>query len=273
MHHIVCYSGGESSAIVAIEVVKKYGSANVILINHDIHGSVEHWDIKRFKQEVAQYLNLNITQVNMQDFESKDQFDVCIEAKALKINHHPLCTNRLKTAPFHHWLEKEFPVLPGTCRSDITIYYGFEAGETSRIERRRRILGEKGYRTCFPLEEWKDVLVSTHDIGINPPVTYSIWKHANCIGCLRAGQQHWYAVFCLRKDIWEKAKYAEQVIGYSILRVKNKPVFLKDFESKFLTMQRLGIRAEEKTSAHAFWAAAKKILGSQPTEEKASCGF
>ena len=53
--HIVCFSGGHSSALVAIEVVRKYGKGSVILLNHDINSNVESKDIKRFKKEVAQY--------------------------------------------------------------------------------------------------------------------------------------------------------------------------------------------------------------------------
>lgn len=52
MKHIVCYSGGHSSAIVAIEVVRKFGKENVILVNHDINISVESPDIKRFKKKL-----------------------------------------------------------------------------------------------------------------------------------------------------------------------------------------------------------------------------
>lgn len=66
MKHIVCYSGGHSSAIVAIEVVRKFGKENVILVNHDINISVESPDIKRFKKEVADYLGLEVTYVNIQ---------------------------------------------------------------------------------------------------------------------------------------------------------------------------------------------------------------
>lgn len=44
--HIVCYSGGHSSALVAIEVVRKYGNKNVVLLNHDINSSVENEDQK-----------------------------------------------------------------------------------------------------------------------------------------------------------------------------------------------------------------------------------
>lgn len=41
MKHIVCYSGGHSSAGVAIAVAKRFGAENTILPNHDIAESVE----------------------------------------------------------------------------------------------------------------------------------------------------------------------------------------------------------------------------------------
>jgi 3'-phosphoadenosine 5'-phosphosulfate sulfotransferase (PAPS reductase)/FAD synthetase len=106
MKHVVCYSGGHSSALVAIEVVRKFGKENVILVNHDIHPSVEAEDIKRFKREVAAHLGLNITYVNHPQWNLKDQFDVVMDAKAFKVGRGTeLCTNRLKTAPFHAWLD------------------------------------------------------------------------------------------------------------------------------------------------------------------------
>jgi len=56
--HIVCYSGGHSSALVAIEVVRRFGKENVILLNHDINSRFENEDIKRFKKDVSNYLGL-----------------------------------------------------------------------------------------------------------------------------------------------------------------------------------------------------------------------
>jgi hypothetical protein len=271
--HVSCHSGGETSGIVGYEMVKRFGAENCILINHNINPWVEHWDIKRFKQEMSVKVGVPITYANHPDWETKDQFDVCMDAKAFKVDFHPLCTNRLKTAPFHHWLGYDHPVNPDTGRNDdVIIYYGFEAGETDRINRRRSILAEKGYRTCFPLAEWSGVIKSTREIGVEPPKTYQIWKHANCVGCLRAGQQHWYVVYCRRRDVWEKAKHAESVIGYSILRVNNKPAFLVELEPKFETMRLLGISADEKMHPATFWAKAKKILGAQPVEDLAGCG-
>lgn len=207
MKHIVCFSDGEASALVAIEAVRRYGSQDVILLNHDINSWVEDADIKRFKQEVADYLELSITYVNMSGWEFKDQLNVCVEARAFKVGSgHPLCTSRLKTDPFHGWLAEHVPVQSHSCRTDVTIYYGFEQREGQRIERRRKHLGGMGYRTAFPLADWDRTIQSTREIGIEPPSSYAIWKHANCTGCLRAGQHHWYVVYCLRPDVFKKSE-------------------------------------------------------------------
>ena len=86
MKHIVCYSGGHSSALVAIEVTRKFGKENVILLNHDINPNAENSDIKRFKKQVADYLGIEITFANIKGItnpeELPDQFDVTQMADA-----------------------------------------------------------------------------------------------------------------------------------------------------------------------------------------------
>jgi hypothetical protein len=71
-NHIVCFSGGESSALVAIEVARKHGTGALILLNHDIHANSEDSDIKRFKNEVAAFIGVPVTYANMRDWETKD---------------------------------------------------------------------------------------------------------------------------------------------------------------------------------------------------------
>ena len=245
MKHIVCYSGGHSSALVAIETVRKFGKENVILLNHDISANVEDQDIKRFKNEVAEYLEIEITYANMKGWESLDQFDVALKISAFKAgNGTELCTNRMKTAPFEKYLKENFD------DKDCIIYYGFDANETNRIQRRSSILGEKGFKSDYPLALWENrTIQSTQEIGIKKPGTYSLFKHANCVGCLKAGKQHWYAVYCLRPDIWEKAKSTEEKIGYSII----KDVYIEDLEPEFKTMKEIGIEPTEHMQAGSFW--------------------
>ena len=269
MKHVVCYSGGHSSALVAIEVMRKFGREDVILVNHDMHFSVEDADIKRFKSEVAEFLSIPITYVNYKNA-SMDQFDVCVEAQAFKVDSGPeLCTSRLKTEPFMRWLAQRFP------SKDCVIYYGFDANEKKRIQRRSGIMGILGYSTMYPLAMWPSSLKSTAEIGIRPPQTYTIFKHANCIGCLKAGWQHWYIVYCKRPDIWLKAKWAEEEIGYAIHHDHSGPVYLEDMEERFEEMRVAGVPATEQVTQQRFWADAKKYIkiASEPSLIPCECIF
>ena len=83
--HIVCFSGGEGSALAAIEVYRRFGNDNLVLLNHNICGRVEDADIKRFKAEVAAYCGVPITYANHLAWDTKDQFDVVVEAGAFKV--------------------------------------------------------------------------------------------------------------------------------------------------------------------------------------------
>jgi len=251
MKHIICYSGGHSSALVAIKVVKKYGKENCIILNHNIILRSEVADIKRFKNEIANYLGMDITYANMEGWDIKDQFDVAVEEKAFKSPGIPaICTNRMKTRPFMKFLKEEFP------NKDCILYYGFDANEPDRIERRQRILGELGYKTDFPLANWEENITSTDEIGIRRPMSYGKFKHGNCIGCLKAGAQHWYIVYSEYPEVYEKAKLAENTLGYTII----KKMSLTDYEDTFRKMKQLGIEATEHIPFQTFWARVRKVL-------------
>lgn len=260
MKHIVCYSGGHSSALVAIEVVRKYGKEDVILVNHEC--ILEDDDVSRFEKEVANYLGLPITYVSFEGHDTKDQFDVVMEKGSfININgssREALCTHVMKTDPFMNWLYRNF--IPTNTlfeeKKDCVIYYGFDKEEGSRINRRYSIMAAQGFKTDFPNALWVRSISSTVEIGIEPPLSYKVWKHANCKGCLKAGWQHWYCVYVLEPDIWEKGKLAENTIGYSI----HKDGFLEDKEEMFAKMVKCGIEPTEKIPAATWWAMVKKAL-------------
>lgn len=264
--HIVCYSGGHSSALVAYEVVKRYEKDNVILLNHNISSKVEHEDIKRFKQEVADYLGTPITYANADNYEDLTPIKLSLQNKAFQFTvGQALCTKTLKTKPFYDYLEQH-------CRDkeNYIIYYGFDENEESRIFRRTTVMRAMGYKTEYPLANWERTIKKTEDIGINRPITYKLFKHANCIGCLKAGRQHWYAVYCLRPDIYNEAKLAEQELGYSII----KGVFLQDLEDKFYDMKNIkNICPTEKIHPNAFWARVNKALPEDENTMPCDCSF
>jgi hypothetical protein len=259
--HVVCYSGGHSSALVAVEVVRKFGKENVVLLNHDMHFSVEHQSIKAFRHDVADALGMQVSQADYMNA-AFDQFDVCVRKQAFKVNNgQEFCTYVLKTSPFMAWLANNVP------GKDAVIYYGFDATETDRIQRRSSILGADGYRTDFPLALWADrSIANIEELGIQRPRTYDQFKHANCIGCLKAGWQHWYVVYVTRPDIWMKGKWAEEEIGHAIHHDDDGPVYLEDMEPKFAAMQANGIPATEHIPQQRFWAQANKIVAIKPQQ-------
>ena len=299
MKHIVCYSGGHSSGLVAVEVTRRFGKENVILLNHNINPRYEEKDIKRFKQELADYLGIPITYANVNNIQDPEllpsQFDVCEEKGTFvnPANRQILCTYVLKTEPFYTYLNS-------LDKSETyCIYYGFDKNEPARIDRRKTILNDIGFDSDYPLGLWgegsfelfeefyvkrgtnfnsvcfsegfesKDhyerTIFDTNEIGIKKPNSYSKYKHANCIGCLKAGQQHWYVVYCEDYETFKRGKLSEKRIGYSFGKE-----FLKDLELKFKEMKKIGISASEHISSGKFWSSAKKHLN-QTTQDLFPC--
>lgn len=261
MQHVVCFSGGHSSALAAIETVRKHGKEDVILLNHDISPEVEHKDIKRFKEDISNYLDIPITFANMEAWETKTPLRVCKEIGAFGVYGQPaLCTNRLKTEPFKKWLKQNFPVKQGEITKEMTAVYGFDRNEPDRITRRTGFMAVLGYATEYPLATLERSIEKIEDIGISRPSTYKLYRHANCIGCLKAGKQQWYIVYCTRLDIWEEAKETEKAIGYSIL----KDVYLEDLENEFYEMKyKKFICPDEKTPPATFWAKVNSVMPGQ----------
>lgn len=247
---------------MAIEVSRKFGTDHLVLLNHDIHEKSEDADIKRFKDEVAGYIGVPVTYANMVNWHLKDQFDVVIEAGAFKVGTGTaLCTNRMKTEPFYAWLRGN------QVDQTSVIYYGFEAKEKARIQRRNSILAAMGYRTCFPLAHWPRTIASTLDIGISIPRSYEVFRHGNCTGCLKAGMQHWYVVYCTRQDVWGRGLLAEEEIGYTIIKGHS----LLDLEAKFEIMLRAGVPATERLPAATFWKEARRLVNLYETEHAIPC--
>lgn len=271
MKHIIAYSGGHSSALVAIEVARKFGTENMVLLNHDINPSIEPEDVKRFKMAVAGYLGMQITYANHEEWDTVTPISLCVNAGSWvnPYNRSILCTHRLKTKPFYDWLESNY-------QSGDVCYYGFDARESSRITRRSTIMGKSGYKTDYPLALWKDrTLHSTKEIGIEPPNTYDVFKHANCKGCLKAGWQHWYVIYCLYPEVWNELIAGEESIGYAVHGAND---YAEDKAEMFEKMKRAGIEPTEMTPSGLFWSNTKRVLSASsigqmdlfrlPSEEK-----
>ena len=237
----------------------------MVLLNHNISSHVEHKDIKRFKEDISNYLDVPITYANAENYEEMTPLEVCKYRSAFSVGTgQTFCTYYLKTQPFYTYLEG-IPKSP-----DVHVFYGFDTSEPGRINRRSDIIHAMGYTPEFPLAEWERTIESTESIGIKRPCTYRIYKHANCIGCLKAGRQHWYCVYCLRPDIFEEAKAAEKQIGHSII----KGIYMGELEPKFKEMRDdKMICPNDKENSGSFWARVEQTLPEQCSLMPCECSF
>ena len=274
MKYIICYSGGESSAKSALICAKKYGKENIILLNHDIVDDndgniIEHHDIKRFKQEIVDYIGIPITYANCTKFKDNTPLGITEELGCIAnpTTQQALCTYYLKTEPFYQYLKDNFPVEKNQIREDLKIVYGFDKNESHRITRRVGSLATQGYQCEFPLI---DNDFNIDKIGIRKPITYRIYKHANCKGCLKSGRQSWYLTYCLDNAIFEKAKQIEKNISYSII----KDIYLEELEYLFYDMKhKKSICPNEKENAMSFWARVNSTLPEQQSFLPCDCSL
>ena len=260
MKYVVCYSGGHSSALAAVETVIRHGRKDTILLNHDISSKVEDEDVKRFKTELADYLEVPIVYANRESFGTDTPLSLCRQMGRIRFKAgNSICTYYLKTEPFYRWLEENYPVGRREISDKITLVYGFDASERQRIARRQKHLLGKGYLSEYPLADKGNRLKISdiREMGIRLPETYGVARHANCKGCLKAGRQHWYMVYCLWPDIFREAVWTEEILGYKII----KGYFLRELEPMFACMKEEGIIPGDSECSAVFWARVRHVLG------------
>lgn len=263
--HIVCYSGGVSSALVGAMVLKKYGYKNTIWLNHVVNA--EPKDVERFEKEFAEYHNMFITYANADEskYPGLTPYSVAKVRKCFQNGpNRILCTAILKTEPFYKWLKENYE------EGDV-IYYGFDSNETNRIQRRSSILASSGYKSDYPLAFWPNPLDETYldEIGIKKPMQYQVFKHANCRGCIKGKLQHWLCVYVHDRETYDKFAELEEQIGYTIQRDKS----LNELRSYFDEVVKTGIEITEHKESASFWAEVKKQLEYKKMGQKSLSSF
>ncbi len=244
--HIVKFSGGVGSAIAAVEVVRRFGKENVILINSDLSSFVETEDIKRFKQDVADYLGCKYVCLNKGT--TIDQFDVALNHNSFfefNTKNSAFCNYDLKIKFFDEWLNnQQF--------DDFIVYLGF-----SPDEEKRRINNIKysPYKCDFPLFWSNRTITDISEIGILPPKHYDLFKHANCVGCLKAGLLHWFVVYVYYPEVFKKAIETETKLKQYLF---GRP--LKDYISEFDLYLKYGIVPNEHINPNEFWNDCRQVF-------------
>lgn len=202
MKHIVMFSGGAASSVVAEMVAKRYPNDTILL--HTPTGA-EHPDADRFRAQVAEYIGLPITI----EAAKKTLWEMVESNKHMPGEALPWCTARLKLRP----QERYFKQLENIGEKFIQ-YVGFGFDEWRRVQRvfARHELNSR--KIEFPLfdarltgdnckkiirEEWKICL----------PEPYLYLSHNNCIPCYKGGRGHWYKVWKHYPEQFWRAARAE----------------------------------------------------------------
>lgn len=201
--HIVMFSGGAASSVVAKLVADKYPNDTILL--HTPTGG-EHPDADRFRKQVAEFIGLPITVHKA----NKTLWELVESRKQIPNDSIPYCTSELKLVPqdrFLKLLEKE--------NVEFIQYLGLGIDEWRRMQKVWVRNQQKGRKVEFPLlkarltgadckkiirDEWKICL----------PQPYQFLSHNNCIPCYKGGKAHWYKVWKQYPDQFKRAANAER---------------------------------------------------------------
>ena len=198
--HIVMFSGGAASSVVAKMVADKYPGNTILL--HTPTGS-EHQDADRFREQVAAYIGLPITVEKA----SKTLWELVESRKHLPSEAMPYCTRELKLVPKQRFLKK--------LNSDFSLYFGLGFDEWRRIQRSWAREQVNGIEIKFPLlearltgEDCKRIVREEWKICLPQPYIYL--SHNNCIPCYKGGKSHWYKVWKYYPEQFIRAATAER---------------------------------------------------------------
>ena len=201
--HIVMFSGGAASSVVAKMVANKYPNDTILL--HTPTGA-EHPDADRFREQVAKFIGLPITIEKA----SKTLWELVESRKHIPNDSLPYCTSELKLAPQDRFL-KRFEKQG----QDFIQYLGLGVDEWGRMQKVWARNEQKVRKVEFPLldarltgdnsqniirEQWKICL----------PQPYQYLSHNNCIPCYKGGKAHWYKVWKHYPDRFIRAATAER---------------------------------------------------------------
>ncbi len=214
MLHVVQFSGGAASAVVAKMVVDQFGKDHTVLLHHDTKS--EDPDTYRFIDDVSNYLDVPITDRS----DGRDLWQLINDNKCLPSHFIPFCTRILKTeqgAKYFKGLDAD--------AIDYVQYNGFGPDEWRRIQRATLRCESLGRKVESPL--YKSNITDPKSIicdqwGIKLPNAYKHLKHNNCIPCFKAGKKStWYKYWRHYPEQFWRAVAAEEKIEKFVYQDKS----------------------------------------------------
>lgn len=215
MHHIVNTSGGVCSFWAAERVVRKHGSADVVLLFADV--MMEDQDLYRFLKESSEYLGIPITRISKE----MNPWQLFSKEGMIGNSRSPPCSVRLKREPLDEWRRAN------TLELSTTLYLGIDWTEERRLHdlRKRHPTWKIEAPMCEPpLWDKCKMLDELRAIGIEPPRLYKFgFPHNNCGGfCVKAGQAQFALLLKTMPDryAWherQEEKLRAQVGDFSVM--------------------------------------------------------
>lgn len=203
--HVVMYSGGISSWVVARRIADQHGTDNLVLLFADVLAEDE--DLYRFNRDVERNLGVPLTVV----CDGRTPQQVGIDRKHLGNTRVANCSHLLKQVPCRTFLETN------TDPAETVLYVGIGWWEQHRLPKITQAW--EPWRVEAPLTEppYLDKiqqLAMARQHGIEPPRLYSMgFDHNNCGGaCVKAGQGQWAHLLRLFPDRFASWEAHEQTM-------------------------------------------------------------
>jgi 3'-phosphoadenosine 5'-phosphosulfate sulfotransferase (PAPS reductase)/FAD synthetase len=204
MNHIIGFSGGIASSVLAGLVLRENPSA--VLLFHDT--KTEPADNARFRADVSKFLGVPITE----DSDGRNIWQLFDDQGFLGSGRNTPCSHVLKQARSLNYLKNHLPA---------TLYIGFTADEYDRAQRVFARYHQHGIETRFPLIENRlSKEECFHRVSncwkLDPPHMYAWAEHANCVPCVKGKKAYWGLIYMKERAAWEKASEYEEKFGHTI---------------------------------------------------------
>ena len=238
----VWFSCGAASAAALKLTVDKYGVDNVYAVNNPV--IEEHHDNKRFAEDVANWVGIDIQYAINSKYPLASVVDVFDRRKGMAFPHGAPCTVELKKRARQEW-EKSNPV-------DWHVL-GFTVDERNRHD--RFVMTERDNVLPILIDAnmtKNDCADMIRAAGIKLPEIYGRgFPNANCIGCVKAtSPTYWNLVRQEFPKVFDQRAEQSRRLGARLVRVKNERIFLDELDPKvkgrpLKTMPDCGLFCEE----------------------------
>ena len=187
----------------------------------------QHPDSIRFIKDCEKAIEKKITVLRSTEYRNVED---CIRTAGFIGNYRTginPCTNWLKKR-----IRKEWESRHTDC--EITYVWGFDLDEQSRADRMIESMSQFNHE--FPLIDKKLTKEEVHGLfertfDFARPKMYELgYSNNNCIGCVKGGMGYWNRI---RKDfpgVFESRAKLERLVGQSMLKDKNGPVYLDELD-------------------------------------------